>query len=281
MRRPPTGPLVVSVMILAGCAGYLLTRPESAAPLQSGFLDPPGTGVVRIVTWNVGRGDGDSGAPLSAEAIRHVAGVLNRFAPSAVLLQGLVSETDSAAIRAALSGEWVGQSVLRRRGGGQRLGIFVRRSDKPLDRALINTAVGDRALAYDVGDTNGVACRFICMHADSADAERRRRYCDDVLDWLERRRPALTVLGGDLGVDIAAASKAGGSASDRGLQTAIGRMGELLVNCGPTGVATTRGGRRVDYVFVTPNSGTIRSAVVDGARWSTMPHLPIVVDLVP
>lgn len=268
-------------MVVAVSAGYMLIRPESAAPAQSGFFEPPETGVVRVVTWNLEGRDRDSRAPLSAEAIRHVAGVLNRLAPSAVLLQGLVSEADSAAIRAALSGEWVGESVPRRRGGQQRLGIFVRRSSEPLDQTLINTVVGDRALAYHVGGANGVACRFICMHADSSDAERRRRYCDDVMDWLERRRPALTVLAGDLGVDTASTRKAGDRSPNGALNTAFGRMAEMLVDCGPTGVATIRGGGRVDHVFVTPNSGTIRSAVVDGAGRSTMLHSPVVVDLQP
>lgn len=246
---------------------------------QSGFLDPPGTGVVRVVTWNIERGDGDSGLGLSAEAVRHVAGVLNRLAPSAVMLQGLASEADSDAIGAALAGEWVGDSVPRRSGSEQRLGIFVRRSVEPLDREMINTVVGDRALAYYVGGSAGGsaggALRLVCMHADSADSERRRRYCDDVLDWLARRRPVLSVLGGALGVDVGAKSEADG------FKTAVERMGEVLVDCGPTGVATIRGGGRVDYVFVTPNSGTVRSAVVDGAGWSTMLHSPVVVDLVP
>lgn len=280
MSRIPPGPMIVSALIVLAGALYLLFRPTQIA--RSKFYDPPGPGIVRVVSWNIDCFPSAAHPSLSGVAAKRVSGILNKLHATVVFLQGMASRQQAETIATALAGEWVFEAVVERDQSNRFLALLVRQSTSPIQRHLIRLANGHRALAYNVGG-DGKIWQFICIRADSPEAHGRQEHIQDLIYWVKDHPASLTVLGGSFDAPFVNHSVVSADSRDAGQNGETHRrLLEWFLDCNPAGVTTVPGEQHVSRVYAAPKQvSVIRSAVVTGGALNETGCLPLVVDLRP
>lgn len=283
MTRIPTGPLIVSTLIVLAGGLYLALRDSKSHVAGGELYQPPGPAVVRVAAWNIALAP-SAGDPAARRAVEdHVGGILNRLHPTVVCLQQVASRRQAETIANSLTGQWAFETISANAQGTRLLTVLVRRSAKPLQRHLITLGEDRRALAYSVGWGGGLVNQFICTDMAAVTPSEQRRYLAQLLGWIEQHPGPLTVLAATFGdaADDLIIPRAEATAL-AGELAARNRLLERFVDCGPAGVATVGSRARADRIYASPKHVTIiRSAVVTGAAFPGMTHLPVVVDLKP
>ncbi len=277
MRKNPEVALELVLFVSAALFLLLGFTPSGGAAGEIAF-DQKATGVLRVVTWNLGGSSGRNGHALSESALSQVAQTLAQLNADLVLVQELRDPEQLGRLRVAL-GDHDWQAVAVRSAGvrGREVAILARRghlSGPPVQSNASLTAL------YSGSEWPSLMVANVHAHAYSA--ERRNRE----LGWLSRQlhhsaRGTPVILGGDLNLDLDLDKRRDlfSDNAHRDVETYNYVAGQFLDAARGTG-STAEPDRRLDYIFVTPQEFEVVAAGPRrDRRVGDMDHDPLVADL--
>ena len=266
----------------------LLFLGASAALFAVGFATPlwqrpdfePGPrreGVLRVVTWNVGRGFAAGGRGLGGADEQHVADILRQLDADLCFLQEIDSREQVQSIRERLGAGWTVRS--RRVRDGDHLAVAAQRGELTTFRVR---AAGRQALGARYRRENGRELVGVGLHADAFSAERRNQQIGGTVDALQRRMSDVPhLLAGDLNLDLDLDKRRDLFTNNayRDVET-YNFVAQRLSDVARGRGSTAEPDRRLDYVFVSPRHFTVVDAgPARGRRRGDMDHDPVVADL--
>lgn len=259
--RIEAGLWALAALFLVVASGLRLPLAEFEPPARA-------TGVLRVVTWNVGGAREGEPHGLLAEHLETVAGTLRALAPDLAFLQEAGDERRLEDLVARLGPDW---SLTRGRGGVVALATRgeLERWSTPLARSLgARYRLGGRTLAV------------AALHASAFSARERNREVGPTLEALLDQRADAHVLAGDLNLDLDLDKRGDLFSNDQPLDVeTYNHVAEQLADAARGRGATAEPDRRLDYVFVTPGVPVLAAGPWRGRRTGTMDHDPVVVDL--
>ena len=233
--------------------------------------------VLRVVTWNVGRGFSGAGHGLGEVDEDYVVDVLAGFDPDMCFLQEISSRQQAQRIRERLGPGWILRA--RRVRDGDYLAIAIQRGELTTFqlRAAGRNALGGRYRRADGREIVGVD-----LHADAFSAERRNEQIGGAVDALHRRMSDVAhVVAGDLNLDLDLDKRRDLFTNNeyRDIET-YNFVAERLNDVARGRGSTAEPDRRLDYIFVSPRHFVVVDAgPARGRRRGDMDHDPVVADL--
>lgn len=280
MSARRTGSLPERVAFLVAGVIFLVLW-WSARSTSRGFeLRPVGSDVLRIATWNVGRGVDQGGGGLPSEQIADVAQSIIDLGAQAVALQELSSVGQANELASQLmecSGEnW----TVRVRSGSGRCVAFAALGKIEIDRAQ---RASGRSLFLRWTATAGLTFDVAVLHAEAFSAERRNLEIGAAVEQLEgasAEPSAGHLLLGDLNLDLDIGERGDMFTDDRHLDVetynfATRHLDDLGLGCGPT----AQPDRRLDYILASTLLEVLQAGPWSGPAIPGMDHKPLVVDL--
>ncbi len=262
--------LVSAACFAVGFATPLWQRP----PFEPGVRADD---VLRVVTWNVGRGMAEAGQGLGVGEESHVRDVLHTLDPDLCFLQEVANRDQVQRLENALGSGWSVRS--RRVRDGDHLVVAVQRGTLSTFRVR---AAGRQALGARYVRADGREIVAIGLHADAFSAERRNEQIGGTVEALTRRMhdvPHLVL--GDLNLDLDLDKRRDLFTNNayRDVET-YNFVAERLNDAARGRGATAEPDRRLDYIFVSPRYFTVVDAgPARGRRLGDMDHHPVVADL--
>lgn len=281
MRRGRRGVPLEALLFLA--AGVLLAAGNTRDLLAPAPYEPTPRreGELRVVTWNLGEGVEEGGAPLRMENLDAVSRSLVALEPDLVVLQEITGGRQLSALRERLGPGWEGRLAL---GGGRRVALLARTDD--LDLLSFEPLEGSesRLLGATFRDVRGREVVVGAVHASAFSAERRNVEVGRAVDLLSeaaRERPgALAVLAGDLNLDLDLDKRRDLFTDDSHLDVETYNYAANAFTDAARGRGfTAEPDRRLDYVFLGPGFEARAGGPWRGQRVGDMDHDPVVVDV--
>lgn len=265
----------LGALSLLGAIGVFGTLPLRERPLYRGaHIEGE---AVRIVSWNLGLGQPGS-APSPERYRDEIAATLNELKPDVVLLQEVSSAEYLEKLRSGLGSEWRGG---RSRPESGMATAVLARLDGEFSAPRTDAPFGGPAVFS--GSVHS-ALRFVSVHLPpERQAKMRFTYASELKKLFPLKEGSPLVIGGDLNIDTDSwwDNRAGvftdSIAIDIETLGVLGAMGnDAGIGTAPTAVMS----RRIDRIFVPPDSRALRYEVVKGKRRGRMDHDPIVVDVI-
>lgn len=251
---------------------------------------------LRLLTWNIGNGDLESETRAHAEDLPAVAQVILDNDADAVALQELTGNEQLKQLLAHLNNRYRG--YVSSRGSGDRVeAVLVRNSPEhePPKRAARDgrNAGGVRFSDVPAGDRFAAAATFrlqpdapdvviVSAHADAFNAARRRVFAADVVDWTRSQpRGELAFIAGDFNFEVSTRNKNNLFTDDaKNDSEAYAYLSKHFHDLGLDAGETSINDRRIDYVFASGASVTLRRAeVLRAAAVGRMDHWPLLVEV--
>jgi endonuclease/exonuclease/phosphatase family metal-dependent hydrolase len=272
--------LTLLAAVLLMLAGVRIFRPEAPETAFSPAIDLAGEGWrVRVLTWNIGLAYGNSDSRAQNADLKRVARVIRMELPDVVALQELAGRDQLNDLLGRLGGEFKG--FLYEGTASDRYAAVLVREPRSLFRA-IPTSTGRHASAaiFRLPRSPLRVCA-ISAHAQAWDAEARREYTRDLVDWALGKDFDVVLLAGDFNFE--GASDPGREVllhTDRRLdREAYNYVTRHFRDLGRDGGETSLLGRRIDYIFARGAKLQVkRVAVLRGRATGRMDHDPLVVD---
>ena len=272
--------LVVGFLAMLGGARAL--RPPRGIVSLAPAIDFTGGGWrVKVLTWNVGHAYGKDDSRAKDSQLDGIAAVIRSELPDVIALQELSSTKQLRALLERLTGEY--QGFLDEGSDTDRYAAILVRAPK-MEFRSIRTSSGRSASAaiFRVARSPLTICA-ISAHAPAWGAEARRRYAEEIVEWVREHPYDVVFLGGDFNFEVSAGSGGGAlySESPAADAAAYGAITEIFHDLGRAGGNTAALGRRIDYVFGMGKALRVkRVEVLRGRRLPGMDHDPLIVDAI-
>ena len=231
---------------------------------------------LRVVTWNIGAGDGSS---LAMSDVDHVAATLRALDGDIVFLQEVSHSEQLQAILEGLGSGWRGELA---RGRGRRVAGIMRRSSNvsTLTRS-IDVGASRQSLLIEYRRAARSPVRAVGVHADALSSTERNRQLGGSLDYLLKHGgndPG--VLAGDLNIDLDLDKRRDMFSDNAHLDVeSYNYITQELFDVGIDRGSTAEPDRRLDYIFINARLAVRGAGPVRGRRIGGMDHDPLVADL--
>lgn len=275
MKSTAVAAVVMGTILCAMVATFVqLGKDRNVGPTVG--LPPKGEITLRLMTWNVGN-SGESGFQAASDKdIDHISDLINRSAADVICLQEIANAGQLAQLKQKLIKRYNDYSAPHSGAhNSTRLIVMLVRADVPVLGAHTLEIVSDNDV-LTVGLPRGFF--LLGVHADAFDAERRLRTFEAIAGWVDdpQRKDGHIILMGDLNLDANATE---GQLHDG---ESYSLLAHRFKDAGGRAGPTTKGRRRVDYIFVRPPHLPVKDAWVWAQQnVSRMDHLPLVVDMTP
>jgi endonuclease/exonuclease/phosphatase family metal-dependent hydrolase len=265
------------VIFLLSILSFFLFLRLTPPALEADALSERAPGVVRVVTWNVGRGGGRYGRPLAEDDVAAVAEVLQEIDADLVFLQEIAAPDQLDRLASALGSSF---SARLARGESDRLvGVLARRGTiTPFQPARPD----GRSLGVILRLPGSPAVAAATLHADAFSSRRRNLGIGEVAtSLLARKDAAVYLLAGDLNLDLDLDKRRDLFTDDEHLDVeTYNFLATRLVDVTRGTGSTAEPDRRLDYIFCSDKGVEIlRRGPLRGRRPGDLDHDPVLADL--
>ena len=228
-------------------------------------LTPKSAEFLRVVTWNVGASLDQGGDSMDEEGLVHVARVLNELKPDFVFLQEVRDRRQAEELAERLDDDWDIEAS-----PGERIVVGLTRTGRLRKRGRR----AERLLRVQHDESRIFFC---AVHADAFSSRERNELLGSLVEGLEDP----CILLGDLNLDLDLGKRRDLFTDDEYLDVeTYNFIARRLVDAGQGTGSTAEPDRRLDYVFVSPETFEVRSAGPwRSKRGPRMDHDPVVCDL--
>jgi endonuclease/exonuclease/phosphatase family metal-dependent hydrolase len=239
---------------------------------------------LRLMSWNIGNGDLETETRAHTDDLGAVAKVILDNSADVVALQELSGQDQLKVLLKQLNNGYRG--YVCGTGSGDRVdGVLIKKlnrtEDKP-DFADIPAAGRFAASATFRWRENLPEIAIVSAHADAFNAERRRRFVDDVVDWTRNHpKSGVVFIAGDFNLEVSTRNKNNLFADDakhdsESYSYLLKYFRDLGLNAGETSIND----RRIDYIFGPPTAVRLhRAEVLREASVGQMDHWPLLVEV--
>lgn len=258
--------------------GYGIPRVGS----EPGFRNSQkATGVLRVVTWNVGGSDGDGGRALADEHLEHVADVIAELDPDLVLLQEVGRGGQVSALYRLLG--WSEGDTELPAGGGRRVAVLAQDHWIAADRVSGYARTTLRCRIFktrrDRDRLRNPVLTLTNLHADAWSSDERNDQIGQIVTELAMGTGPM-LLAGDFNLDLDIDKRRDLFSDDsyRDVET-YNYVVERFQDAAQGRGSTAEPDRRLDYVFTRGPIEVLDAGPFKGRRIADMDHDPVVVDL--
>ncbi|MGH9942559.1 MAG: endonuclease/exonuclease/phosphatase family protein [Pyrinomonadaceae bacterium] len=269
----------LTLLMIAGAIYFEPARDRSLLGVKQGASDGAR---LKVLTWNVGYAALEDDTRAHTKDLAAVAETILRQDPDAVALQELTGAEQLRALLARLGGRYRGH-VARDNDADRFEAVLVKQRDARFENVPTFASDGAAATFSLRGKDSSHTIVFVSAHADAFNAARRRRYTEEIIDWISSPtvKDAVVFVAGDFNFEI-------DSRNESNLYTdslkhdseAYNLLLRTFRDLGRDAGDTAINERRIDYVFGPPETALLRRAeVLRGAAVGRMDHWPLVVEV--